>query len=154
MTTGDSPFFLAINHNAKPASPIWFSRAPLGVQSLGKLMKSGCETAGVSGKKNNHSVRKTTTKRLLDSGCPPEYCAQLTGHTNVSSLRQYAEADLNVQKTMAMSALNGDSFEVKRRRITEETTITSSQAAQSSSPHRDTSMQQAAGQMVKKDEKD
>ena len=54
MKKDDSPFFLAINHKAPPASLIWYSKGPLGVQSLGKLMKSGCESAGVSG------VKKTT----------------------------------------------------------------------------------------------
>lgn len=147
MTKDNSPFFLAINHKVPQSSIIWYMKAPLGEQSLGKLMKSGCEAAGVSGKKTNHSVRKTTTKRLLDSGCPPEYCAQLTGHKNVASLRQYAEADIKVQKTMALSALNGDAFEVKRRRVAEETTVTSSQVTTISSNQAAT-MQQTPGQLV------
>ena len=146
MTKDDSPFFLAINHKASPASLMWYSKAPLGQQSLGKLMTSGCETAGVSGKKTSHSVRKTTTKRLLDSGCPPEYCAQLTGHKNVASLRQYAEADIYVQRTMAQSALNGDAFTVKRKRQ-EEVTVTASQPTTSTSVT-DTKMLQSAGQIV------
>ena len=51
-----------------------------------------------------------------------------------------------MQKTVALSALNGEAFEVKRTRF-EETTVTSSQVAPSSS-RPDTSMRRTAGGQV------
>lgn len=108
----DSPFFLSVNHKRKEGSDIWFSAAPLGKNTLGNLMKTGCEAAGIPGRHTNHSVRKTSVKRMLDAGCPAEYAAQLTGHKNVASLRGYAEACEDVQRKMARSALTGAAFNV------------------------------------------
>ena len=108
----DSPFFLAINHKRKENSDIWFMNSPLGKNLLGTLMKSGCEAAGVKGSVTNHSVRKTAVKRALDSGCPAEYTAQLTGHKNVSSLKGYAEACMDVQRKMSRSVLTGATFNI------------------------------------------
>lgn len=110
--TPDSPFFLAVNNKRKEDSDIWFARGPLGKNSLGTLMKTACEEAGITGRHTNHSVRKTAVKRMLDAGCPAEYAAQLTGHKNVASLRGYAEACEDVQKKMARSVLTGAAFSV------------------------------------------
>ena len=106
----DAPFYLAVNHKRKENSEVWYMNAPLGKNMLGNLLKMGCEKAGVTGKKTNHSVRKTGTKRTLDAGCPPAYVAQLMGHKDVRSLQNYADADINVQRAIAASALSGTAF--------------------------------------------
>lgn len=108
----DSPFFLAINHRRREDAESWFANGPLGKNQLGYLLKSGCDDAGVAGKLTNHSVRKTAVKRALDAGCPAEYTAQLTGHKNVSSLKGYAEACVQVQKKMCHSVMEGAKFEI------------------------------------------
>ena len=72
----DSPFFLAIIHKRKEGSDVWFANAPLGKNTLGSLLKTGCQAVGIPGKRTNHSVRKTAVKRMLDAGCPAEYAAQ------------------------------------------------------------------------------
>ena len=110
--TPDSPFFLAVNYKRKEDSGIWFARGPLGKNTLGSLMKTACEAAGIQGRHTNHSVRKTCVKRMLDAGCPAEYAAQLTGHKNVASLRGYAEACEDVQRKMSRSVLTGASFNI------------------------------------------
>ena len=93
---------------------------------LGELLKTGCAEA----QKTNHSVRKTATKRALDAGCPPAYVAQVLGHKNVASLANYADADLDVQKAIAASTLNGDAFDVKKRQKQAETLESSSHHGQ------------------------
>lgn len=110
--TPDSPFFQAINHRRRDNAETWFSNGPLGKNQLGLLMKTGCEGAGVTGNVTNHSVRKTAVKRALDAGCPAEYTAQLTGHKNVSSLKGYAEACVEVQKMMCHSVMEGAKFDL------------------------------------------
>ena len=75
----DAPFYLAINHKRNENSEVWFMNGSLGKNTLGNLLKNGCQNAGVSGKKTNHSVRKTGTKRALDAGCPPAYVAPTYG---------------------------------------------------------------------------
>lgn len=108
----DSPFYLAINHKRRPDDPIWYSRAPLGKNTLGSMVKTACEEAGITGRKTNHSTRKTCVKRALSAGCPREYVKQLTGHKSVQSLENYAEADEDEQRAMFTSVLTGARYNV------------------------------------------
>ena len=126
MKEEESPFYLSINHVRKPTDQIWFMKAPMGKNKLGELLKSGCISAGVPGKKTNHSVRKTGTKRALDAGCPPAYVAQLMGHKNVTSLQNYTDADTDVQRAIAASTMTGENFAVsnKRRQCSDEPAAT------------------------------
>ena len=110
MTKDNSPFYLVIKHNRRHDDPVWFCNTPLGKNSLSSMMKSGCEKAGITGRKTNHSARKTCVKRALDAGCPREYVAQLTGHKSVTSLENYTEADIHVQRAMCGSVMRGVSF--------------------------------------------
>ena len=80
--------------------------------TLGSLKKTACDTDGIQGQHMNHSVRKASVKRMLNVGCPAEYAAQLTRHTNVGSLRDYAGACEDVQRKMSRSVLTGASFNV------------------------------------------
>ena len=122
--TDDAPFFLAINHQRKDGSPVWYSNAPLGMNKLGCLLASGCKAAGIQGKKTNHSARKTAIQRTLDAGCPPAYVAQMSGHKSVSSLASYADATVDVQRAMSWSMLEGVPFETqqgnKRQKLSSE----------------------------------
>lgn len=119
-----SPFFLAINHQRKEDSHAWFANAPLGINKLGSLLSTGCQSAGISGKKTNHSARKTAIQRTLDAGCPPAYVAQMSGHSSVVSLQSYTDATIDVQRAMSRSMLQGVPFEVqnnaKRQRTNSE----------------------------------
>ena len=42
MKQPDSPFFLAINHRRQPSSQIWYSKAALGKNEIGKFLS--CES--------------------------------------------------------------------------------------------------------------
>ena len=70
MMDDNSPFYQAIKHNRRPGDPVWFCKGPLGKNVLSQMLKSGCERAGIHGRKSNHSARKTCIKRALDAGCP------------------------------------------------------------------------------------
>lgn len=122
----DAPFFLAINHQRKSDNPIWFSNAPLGVNKLGSLLASGCHAAGIKGKKTNHSARKTAIQRTLDAGCPPAYVAQMSGHKSVSSLANYTDATVDVQRAMSLSILEGAPFEIEQRNKRQKVALESS----------------------------
>ena len=47
MNNADSPFFLAINHRGRPGNNIWYMKAPLGKNMIGKLMKTAAQAAGL-----------------------------------------------------------------------------------------------------------
>ena len=110
----NSPFYLAIDHKRSEDFVAWFSATPLGKNALGKLLKTACQKAGIPGQKTNHSVRKTCVKRALEAGCPRECVAQLTGHKNASSLENYVEADVAVQKAMCTSVQTGAAFSMRQ----------------------------------------
>ena len=67
---GESPCYMAASDVRKSTDQVWLMRALMGKKRLGELLKSGCASAGVPGKKTNHSVRKTGTKGALEAGCP------------------------------------------------------------------------------------
>ena len=51
--------------------------------------------------KTNHSVRRTTIRRLHDSGVPPTKLMQLSGHRNVQSVNHYEVNSLEDQRHMS-----------------------------------------------------
>ena len=85
MNNADSPFYLTINHRRRPGNSIWYMKAPLGKNEIGKLMKTAAQAAGLQGNITNHSVRKTCISRLMDAEVPVNYVAQLSGHRNLKA---------------------------------------------------------------------
>ena len=102
MKQPDSPFFLAINHNRKPGSMIWYCNSPLGKNAIGKFLVNAANAAGLPGNISNHSVRKTCISRLMDADLPENYVAQLSGHKNLKSLDAYRSASQSHQRRMSM----------------------------------------------------
>ena len=104
MNLPDSPFYLAVKQHMNPSDAVWYMKAPLGKNEIGKFMASAAEKAGlnVSGKKiTNHSVRKTCISRLLDASVPETFVAQLSGHKNINSLQNYKTASTSQQRQMS-----------------------------------------------------
>jgi len=73
-----SPFYLAINHRRRPGNNIWYMKAPLGKNEIGKLMKTAEQAASLQGNITHHSVRKTCISRFMDAEVPVNYVAQLS----------------------------------------------------------------------------
>ena len=92
----DSPFYLAINYDAKPGG-FWYKRQKLGMNRLGNIMKIMASKAGLQGKKTNHSARKTCVITLTRANLPETQIIQLTGHRNVQSLNSYKQPSLMQQ---------------------------------------------------------
>lgn len=101
MLTPDAPFYLAINHGRKPGSTVWYKNAPMGENSLRGLMKKMAAQGNLTGRKTNHSARKTTCTKLLHHGIAPTTIQQLSGHKNVQSVNNYAKASLEMQEAMS-----------------------------------------------------
>ena len=59
------------------------------------------EKAGLTGRKVNHSARKTTVTSLLHSKVEATTVMQLTGHKNVASINEYSSASLDQQIKMS-----------------------------------------------------
>ena len=67
-------------------------RAPLDKNKIGKLMKTGVQSAGLQGNFTNHTVRKTHTSCLMDAEVP----------VNLKSLDSYKAASANHQRKMSL----------------------------------------------------
>ena len=84
----DSPFYLQPANTVTPS--VWYKNQPVGINSLCKFMKKMTESAGITGKKTNHSARKTMITKLVQNNTNPLHVAQLTGHKNLKSLDSYS----------------------------------------------------------------
>jgi integrase len=59
------------------------------------------EKGGLSGRKTNHSARKTTVTSLLHYDVEATNIMQLTGHRNVQSINDYSTVSLKQQQHMS-----------------------------------------------------
>lgn len=67
--------------------------------TLRSIMRDTAERANLAGRETNHSARKTTCTKLLHAGIVSTTIQQLTGHINVQSVKNYAIASVEMQKT-------------------------------------------------------
>lgn len=106
MNRAESPFFLAVKHKRSPTDEIWYMKAPLGKNQIGKFLSTAAKKAHipqkVGAKVTNHSVRKTSISRLLDDNIPENFVAQHSGHKSTESLSAYKSAGQKQQKQMSM----------------------------------------------------
>ncbi len=94
----DSRFYL--QPIAKPKSDIWYSRQPMGKNTLKNIAKKMAIVGGL-GKKSNHSARKTAIQTLLHANVNPTDVVQITGHKNVQSLNAYSHHSNEQQKAIS-----------------------------------------------------
>ena len=97
----DAPFYLCINYSRHDGSNKWYKCQPMGENSLRSIMRTMAERGDLTGRKTNHSARKTTCTTLLHNGVAPTTIQQLTGHKNVQSVNNYAKASLEMQAAMS-----------------------------------------------------
>ena len=92
----DSPSYI------QPANLIstetWYKNQPVGVN---KFMKTMTENAGITGKKTNHSARKTMITKLVEQDINPLHVAQLSGHKNLKSIDSYSVTSKKQQRRMS-----------------------------------------------------
>ena len=104
MAAAVSRFYLASID--KPSSQIWFKKQPLGKNSLGSFMKSTSETAGLTGRYTNHSVRRTMISTLRKENVEPLNIIALAGQRNLKSLDSYSSTSTEQQKDMSVGGIN------------------------------------------------
>ncbi len=90
-----------IHTNKHPRATTWYIDSNMGVNEVAKTMKNIATDGGLSGRFTNHSVRRTMCSQLLNSGkFSAVTVAQLTGHKDPNSLKQYMTASENTQRAM------------------------------------------------------
>ena len=101
MCHDDSPFYLATKKIVGPETFVWYAKAAMGKNKLGKIATTMATKAGLKGKLVNHSIRRKTVQDLHSARMAPSMICQVTGHKNVNSINNYAVADSNAQKRMS-----------------------------------------------------
>ena len=68
ITSG--PLYLNPLHSFQAKREVWYSSTPVGVNTINNYMKSMANAAGLdaTGKLTNHSVQKTTVRKLQKQG--------------------------------------------------------------------------------------
>ena len=90
------PFYLSAKHCANKDDITWFTRQPVGKNTISGFMKQIIKgtSAESNGKKiSNHSGRKTCVKKLKRAQVPEESIIKVTGHKTAKGLRAYDEGD-------------------------------------------------------------
>ncbi len=85
----------------KPKQDCWFSRAPLGHNTLKNMVKNMCKKAGIQGFRTNHSLRATTATRLYSSGVDKQLVMERTGHRSIEGIRSYKRTSLEQHENIS-----------------------------------------------------
>ena len=84
---------------SRPATDVWYkSDIPMGINKLSTVVKDVIKGSPLenNGKRyTNHSIRKTTVKKLRSQGIPKEDVRTVTGHKRSDSLDAYDSGDSN-----------------------------------------------------------
>ena len=72
-----------------PTRKLWYSREPLGHNTLSQSIESMCKAAGITGFRSNHSLRATSATRLYAAGTDEQLIMERTGHRSVEGVRSY-----------------------------------------------------------------
>ena len=78
------------------STEVWFIKVPLGINLIDTFARRMVAAAGLDSTKNhftNHSIRKTTVKKLKKAGVNASEIMAITGHKNQQSLTDYDELD-------------------------------------------------------------
>ena len=84
------PLYLSVIE--KPANDdVWFKIAPMGINYLGSIVSDIIADSSIATDKkySNHTVRKTTFKKMRSEGLSREQIRVVTGHKNIESMDAY-----------------------------------------------------------------
>ena len=71
----------------KPKSNVWYSKVPVGHNTLAKTVHRICESAQILGYKMNHSLHVTSATRLFQKGVDEQLIMCRTGHRSIDGVR-------------------------------------------------------------------
>ena len=82
-------------------SSMWYSKSPVGINTIGKFMPTISKQAKLSKIYTNHCIRATCVTTLRDSGCPSRDIKSVTGHKSDASIELYSKTPDNVRRDMS-----------------------------------------------------
>lgn len=91
LNPGEEALFQRPKRKFSISDEIWFDRSPLGVNTLGSMMKDISLAANLSQIYTNHCVRATSVTLLDRADVPVHRIMHISGHRNESSVKVYCE---------------------------------------------------------------
>ena len=67
----------------RPQPHIWYSRQPMGANTLATFTREACHKSGLTGYYTSHSLRTTTATRVFSEGVDEQLIMARTGHRSV-----------------------------------------------------------------------
>ena len=104
----------------KPKGNVWYSKTPIGHNTLNTTISRICKAAGVTGYKTNHSLRVTTATRLFQKGVEEQLIMSRTGHRSVEGVRTYhriGDEQRQMMSDILNEATNGEEETPSSKRI-------------------------------------
>ena len=99
-------FFQKPRNFAAEDDTVWYENKPVGINTMGKMMKTISEEAKLSTIYTNHSIRATTATVLAQAGVESRNICAVTGHKNESSLKSYISAPTMGQRDTMSNILH------------------------------------------------
>ena len=88
----------------KKIDDVWYSKVPVGHNTLSQTVGRLCKLAGITGFKTNHSLRVTSATRLFQSGIDEQLIMSHTGHRSIDGVRSYKRISEEQKKYLECSA--------------------------------------------------
>ena len=92
----DGAFYLKPLVN--PKTPVWYSKQPVGHNTLMNTVHRLCQEAGIEGFFTNHSLRTTAATRLFEAGVDEQLIMLRTGHRSATGVRSYKRTTSTLKK--------------------------------------------------------
>jgi integrase len=73
-----------------PMYPVWYTRAPLGKNTLSNLMTSISKLANRSMNYTNHSIRATSITEMDEAAVASRRIMRISGHKSEASIKNYS----------------------------------------------------------------
>jgi integrase len=73
-----------------PMYPVWYTRAPLGKNTLSNLMTNISKLAHLSMNYTNHSIRATSITEMDEAGVASGHIMRISGHKSEASIKNYS----------------------------------------------------------------
>ena len=89
----------------KIQNAVWYKNSPVGVNEIGKWVKSLAIVTGLDIKRrkiSNHSVRSSAVSALAKAGVEEQQLMKITGHQNVNSIKPYLQLDDKHHKSITL----------------------------------------------------
>ena len=94
-----SHFYLTLLR--KKRDDVWYSKVPVGHNTLSQTVGQLCKLAGITGFKTNHSLRVTSATRLFQSGIDEQLIMSHTGYRSVDGVRSYKRISEEQKKSVS-----------------------------------------------------